>query len=335
MIDNTNRIHIIDSNKLIKRQNNNLDLYSLDNNEQPILGDRIYIPIKAIDELYIYKKCIIDTETLAFLADNNIVVHFHSRNQRHIGNFFPNSNAGVNKSGFVFLQQCRAFDNDNQRMYLAKQITRGHFQNMLSNLKYYKIDNSLTEKIGSIDAQSTISELMGLEGSAKKEYYECWNKIIKNQKSFKFTKRSKRPPADKINVLISYLNSRVYNTVLCEIYKTELDPRISFLHEPNYKNISLHLDIAEIFKPIIADKIIFKLLNKNMIKDSDFQKENGLWTLTQNGRKIIEIEIIKKLSTIKSINNMELNMRHIILKEANKIKRCILEYCDYVPYIDD
>lgn len=331
MIDKTNRTHFIITNQLIKRSQNNLDLHPLDEDGLAVNGEKTYIPIKVIDELYILKKCVIDTETLAFLADNNIVVHFFSRNQRHIGNFFPNSSNGVNKSGFALIQQLRAFDNMEHRLYIAKQITKGHMQNMAANLRAYKIENDFEQTIKILEQQSNIQELMGLEGSCKKEYYSFWNFIIKNQKSFNFIKRSKRPPADKINVLISYFNSRVYNICLCEIYKTELDPRISFLHEPNFRNLSLHLDIAEIFKPIF-DRVLFAILNKKMIKDSDFTKTNGLWSLSSNGIKTIELEIIKRLSKTENINGMELNLRYIILKEINKIKKCILEYCEYEPY---
>jgi CRISPR-associated protein Cas1 len=334
MIDNTNRTHIIASNKLIKRKSNNLDLYSLDKNGEVIKGDRTYIPLNTIDEIYILNKCLIDTETLAFLADNNILIHFHSRNQRHIGSFYPNSNKGVNKSGFVFLQQLRAFDDDVHRIYLAKQITFGHLSGLQRNLKQYNIESKMDEKINQLASAKTITEIMGIEGSAKKEYFSLWNQIIKDQKNFKFIQRSKRPPADKINVLISYLNSRIYNICLSEIYKTELDPRISFLHEPNHRGLSLHLDIAEIFKPIISDKIIFTLLNKKMLKSSDFKREKGLWKLERSGLQIIEMEIIKKLSSVRFINGMKMNFRFVILREINQIKKSIVEFSEYIPYDD-
>ena len=85
----------------------------------------------------------------------------------------------------------------------------------------------------------------------------------------------KRPPADKINSFISYVNTRIYNICLSEIYKTELDPRIGFLHEPNYRALSLHLDLAEIFKPILGDTLIFNMLNKKEITAKDFQTDAG------------------------------------------------------------
>ncbi len=332
MVENTNRTHFIMENKYIKRKSNNLELYNVDKNGIPIAYSRTSVPIKTIDELYILKKSYIDSETIAYLADNNIVIHFNSRNQRYVGSFYPSGKNSVNKSGFVLLQQARAFDDEKHRLYIAKQITFGHFKNMLNNLKFYKIKNKVEEKIESLKNCKSINEIMGVEGSAKKEYYENWNKIINNQKSFKFVTRTRRPPADKINVLISYLNSRIYSICLSEIYKTELDPRIGFLHEPNRRSLSLHLDIAEIFKPLIGDRVIFKLLNRNIIKDSHFEKDGILWKLTKDGIKIIELEIISKLSSIRYINDMKLNYRYIILKEINNLKRSIVEYTEYIPY---
>lgn len=333
MIANTNRTFIINENKLIKRQQNNLDIYSIDDSGN-VVGKREYTPIKTIDEIYILKKCIIDTETLAFLRDNNIVVHFFSRGQRHVGNFVPNGKNSVNKSGFVLLQQLRAFDDEKHRVYLAKQITKGHFLSMRENLRKYKIKNNITLKIKLLDKQNSIVEIMSLEGEVKKEYYSKWNDIIKDQANFSFTKRSRRPPADKINALISYLNARIYNICLCEIYKTELNPQIGFLHEPNFRSLSLHLDIAEIFKPILGDRLIFTLLNKKQITTSSFEKKDAIINIKKEAIKIIELELIKRLSETTIVNGMKYNLRGVILREVNKIKKSIVEFSEYIPYTE-
>jgi CRISPR-associated protein Cas1 len=80
---------------------------------------------------------------------------------------------------------------------------------------------------------------MGAEGRMRKIYYEAFNVILKN--GFEFQKREKRPPTDPINALISFGNSLMYTTVLGEIYKTQLDPTVSYLHEPSTKRFSLSL----------------------------------------------------------------------------------------------
>ena len=108
-----------------------------------------------------------------------------------------------------------------------------------------------------------------------------------------------------VNTLISFLNSLVYTTVLSEIYKTQLDPTISFLHEPGVSRFSLSLDIAEVFKPIIADRLIFSLLNRNQIQDKHFTQGLEYLHLDENGSKIILSEYDKRLK--QTINHKELN----------------------------
>ncbi len=86
----------------------------------------------------------------------------------------------------------------------------------------------------------------------------------------------------------------LYVTVLSEIYKTHLDPRIGFLHTTNFRRFTLNLDIAEIFKPIIIDRIIFTLIGKNMVTTGDFEKDMGGIMLKEKGRQVFIQEYDKK-----------------------------------------
>jgi len=110
---------------------------------------------------------------------------------------------------------------------------------------------------------------MALEGNARARYYESFNQII-NEKDFQYHSRSKRPPEDPLNAVISFGNTLVYMKVLTEIYKTHLDPRIGFLHATNFRRFTLNLDIAEIFKPILADRVLFSLIGKKNAWQKEF-----------------------------------------------------------------
>jgi len=124
---------------------------------------------------------------------------------------------------------------------------------------------------------------MAIEGDGRKEYYQSFNVIIEDP-TFRFESREKRPPKHNLDALISFGNSLLYVTVLAEIYKTHLDPRIGFLHSTNFRKFSLNLDVAEIFKPIIVDRVIFTLINKKMIDSRHFIREmNGIY-LNDRGR---------------------------------------------------
>jgi len=327
----SDRTHFLMVAGRIRREANNLkfDRYDEDLN---VVSTKP-LPIKGIDEIYILAKVDLDSYTMAFIANNNILLHFFSPFQSFRGNFFPNTSNSVNKSGFVLLQQLRAFDDEVHRLYLAKQITKGHFINGANNCKKYKIEFDVKQYLENLDKAKTIGEVMASEGAFKKNYYQAWNSIIKNQRSFKFSKRSKQPPTDKINCLISYVNTRMYNIVLSEIYKTELDPRIGFLHEPNYRSLSLHLDIAEIFKPVIGDNIIFNLLNNDELTAKSFKTNSGRIRFTNEAIKKIELSIIKKMTEQTMIGKQKLTWRQVIRREVNRIKRNIVETSEYDPFI--
>lgn len=327
----TDRTHFLMSNGRLRRQDNNLyfDRYDEDGD---VVGTKI-LPINTLDEIYILAKVDIDSYSIAFVADHNILLHFFSPYQSFRGNLFPSTSNSVNKSGFVLLQQVRAFDDVKHRLYIAKQITKGQILNGAENCKRYGVEFNLDVYLETLEKAQDIGQVMASEGAFKKNYYQAWNTIINNQRSFKFTTRSKRPPTDKLNSFISYVNTRMYNVVLSEIYKTELDPRIGFLHEPNYRSLSLHLDIAEIFKPIIGDNLIFTMLNKNEITAKDFKTDSGRIRFTNDAIKKIEMKIIGKLTEQTMIGEQKLTWRQVIRREVNQLKKTICEYTDYEPFV--
>ena len=323
----SDRTHFILSPGRLYRQDNNIYFEKFDDT-----GERAsckILPINAIDEIYILAKVQIDTYTIAFLADNNVLLHIFSPYQSFRGNFYPNTPNSVNKSGFVLLCQLRSFDDPIKRAYIAREITRAHIINDAANCKRHGVKFDAQPHLKALDAATNVPAIMAVEGAFQKLYYEKWNEIIADQRSFKFTVRSKRPPADKINSFISYVNTRIYNICLSEIYKTELDPRIGFLHEPNYRALSLHLDLAEIFKPILGDTLIFNMLNKKEITAKDFQTDAGRIKFSNDAVQKIELKMISRLCETLTVGVRELTWRQVIRREANKLKKCI---CEDAPY---
>ena len=107
----------------------------------------------------------------------------------------------------------------------------------------------------------TIEMLMGIEGNIRQHYYAEWNAIVNQE--INFNKRVMHPPDNMINSLISFVNSLIYAKTLSEVYHTQLNPTISYLHEPGARRFSLCLDISEIFKPLktlFIIRIILRLL---------------------------------------------------------------------------
>ena len=162
-------------------------------------------------------------------------------------------------------------------------------------------------------------ELMGLEGNIRERYYRCWAEIVGQE--YALAKRVKHPPDNAINALISFGNSLLYTTVLGEIYHTHLTPTVSYLHGPGERRYSLALDLSEIFKPIIVDKLIFKLLNTKQIQEKHFRKELNFCYLEESGRKIVLQEYDERLKTTIKHRALGRNVsyRHLIRLEAYKL----------------
>ena len=137
-----------------------------------------------------------------------------------------------------------------------------------------------------------------------------------------------------VNTLISYVNSLVYTTVLSQMYKTQLNPTVSFLHSPGTRRFSLCLDIAEIFKPLLADRLIFSLLNKKQITEKHFVRELNYLHLTESGSKIILAEYDKKLkNTIKHLElNKDVSYNYLIRLECYKLIKHILGEKEYKAF---
>ena len=158
---------------------------------------------------------------------------------------------------------------------------------------------------------------MSHETYLKQVYYSAFNEML--DLKIPYEKRQYRLPTNPINALISFGNSLVYTVSLSQIYRTQLNLTISFLHEPGERRFSLSLDLAEIFKPLIADRLMFRLLGRNQIRESDhFDNElNGCY-LTEEGRKIY----IREFDSV-----LKRTIKHPRLKRSVSYQRLIRLEC--------
>jgi CRISPR-associated protein Cas1 len=222
---------------------------------------------------------------------------------------------------------------------LAQRILTGAAFNMVKNLKYYntrgKDLGSIIPSIENLSARiletKNIDELMGVEGNIRKNYYEAFDLIIND---FDMQGRSYRPPLNEINALISFGNMMCYSQCLRAIHQTQLNPTISFLHEPGTRRFSLSLDLAEVFKPLLVDRVIFKVLNKKMIQSCDFEEKLNRILLRVNGKKAFVQAFEDRLT--ETINHRTLNRsvsyKHLIKLECYKLQKHILEIEEYKPF---
>lgn len=286
---------------------------------------RVPIPIEDIDSLYLFGEIDINTKALTFLSRNQICAHVFNYYGWYSGSFYPKE---FLLSGELCIRQSEYYLDEEKRLRLAKQFVISAFHGMLLNLKHYGKFEQEIEQIKSYippaKEAGTISELMGIEGNGRECYYGSFETIIKQDIEFK--KRVKHPPDNMLNALISFVNGILYAEILKEIFKTQLNPTISYLHEPGVRRYSLALDVAEIFKPIYGDRIIFELLNLNKLRKEHFDKDLNYAYLKENGRKIVAQDFDEKLRTTIYHKGLKrkVSYRKIIRLELYKIIKEIL-----------
>lgn len=296
------------------------------------------LPINKIYSIYAYGRLSFSSGVVDYLAKNGIPIHFFNYYGFYEGTFYPRETL---VSGDMVVKQASNYLDSGKRLYLAKAFVEGACGNILRNLRYYAREKpELETHITGIESEfarmpgtTTIPEVMNVEGRIRDLYYIALDGIF--PEDYKIIKRSRMPPANRMNTLISFGNSLMYTTVLSEIYNTQLNPTISFLHEPFERRFSLALDVSEIFKPIIIDRIILKLVNKNMLDADCFRGELGDMLLSEKGKKIFLAEYNEKLSTTINHRGLERNVsfKRLIRLELYKLAKHCLGEKDYKPLI--
>lgn len=324
------RSFYIYNNGQLKRKDNSIEFVDE-------YGERRYIPIETVGEIYVMSEMDFNTNLINFLSKYGIVVHFFNYYSFYTGSFQPREKL---VSGNLLINQAEHYSNGEKRIILAQKFIDGASYNIYRNLRYYngrgKDVQSFMDKIEALrkDIYKTesIHELMGYEGNIRKTYYEAWNIIIDQDIDFK--KRVRNPPDNMVNTLISFINTLVYTKVLSAIYNTQLNPTISYLHEPGERRFSLSLDISEIFKPIIADRLIFSLLNKKQITEKSFTKDLNCLHLKKEASKTIAAELDSRLQT--TIKHKELNKsvsyEYLMKLECYKLIKHLIGEKEYDPF---
>ena len=200
-------------------------------------------------------------------------------------------------------EQFRFADDESEALPFARSFIIGKIYNCRWVLERTKRDHALRVNSERIAAQSeklrqslanvrnctSIDELRGVEGLAAKDYFFTFDDLILRDKDdFFFQQRSRRPPLDRANALLSFVYSLLTSDCIAALQGVGLDPYVGFLHTDRPGRASLALDLVEEFRPAIADRFVLTLINTGVIKPSQFEvRENGGVFLSEGGRKTV------------------------------------------------
>jgi|SRR5690625_55026 len=258
--------------------------------------ERLPFPVEQVESLYVFGEVDINTKLITFLAQNAIPVFFFDYYGNYTATLYPREPI---LSGRLRVEQVRHYLNKKCRLIIARAFVDAAVFNILRVLKYYATRTSGLAEEGILAAiegieseRSTLADardvptLMGAEGRSRDLYYRAWPHILGSEAAaFPFDKRERRPPSNEINALISFGNALCYSGVLRQIYRTALDPTVSYLHEPGDRRFSLALDVSEVFKPLLVDRGIFRLIKNREITPRHFEERLGGVYLNESGRR--------------------------------------------------
>jgi CRISPR-associated endonuclease Cas1 subtype I-C len=259
-------------------------------------GRRI-LPLVRIDHLVLFGGATITDDLLLRCADDGRSVSWLTSMGR-----FRARVAGPTAGNPLLRQaQHRAAESTDQRLGIAIAMVAGKIHNARQVLLRTARDTSghrqtalrataelQAQRLALLATATRTDEVLGVEGIAARDYFAAVPYLVSNSKQWKVVGRSKRPPTDPVNCLLSFLYGMLRVAVHGALEQVGLDPYIGFLHGVRPGKPALALDLMEEFRPLLADRLAFTMLNRRELTLDDFEAlPNGAYRLTEAGRKTV------------------------------------------------
>ena len=297
------------------------------------------LPLAQIDRIVLAGAVQLTTQTIDLLLKHFIPVSFMTIYGDYRGQLTPPTHKNV---GLRLLQYDRYRD-DGFRLKQAKAIISAKIRNCQELVQkhhrshaelelHFELDG-LDVALGSVPSSREIECLMGYEGTAARHYFHAFGKMVR--KEFVFERRSKRPPKDPVNALLSLGYTLLFHEMVTAIEAIGLDPYLGFLHEVDYGRASLAVDLCEEFRYLI-DSLVLAMINRGELNHYDFKKgDDGGYFLVDNGRKTFYAAYEHKVRTeISYLNGDSMSYRRIFFRQAESLAQVVKgESLDYTPFL--
>jgi CRISPR-associated protein Cas1 len=222
---------------------------------------------------------------------------------------------------------------------VARQLVVGKLKNSRTLLRRHLEEDSqglldqlaeFTEKAGRAASAET---LLGLEGMAAKTYFAGFAELLQGGEAFNIEGRNRRPPRDPVNALLSFVYALLVKELTLVLHAVGFDPMLGFYHRPRYGRPSLALDMAEPFRPLIADSVVLTLVNNGEVTASDFLRRAGAVALTPAGRRAVIAAFERRLDSLVThpLFGYQISYRRILEVQARLLARTLLGEIDRYP----
>lgn len=312
------------------------------------------IPIHHLESICVFGPSTISPPALDLCWENGVAVNYLSE----FGYLQARLTGVADTSVALRRAQFRAADLPARAAAITRQIIAGKLQNSRNSLLRGGRESEISEEKSQItdatdalarqirrlaefpisDSKSQMDELRGIEGMGAVTYFGVFGLLLKQQREdFSFTTRTRRPPRDRINCLLSFLYALIRHDCIAALTSIGLDPFVGFLHAERPNRPALALDLMEEFRPWLADRLAVTLINRQQIGSDDFKlREGGAVEFTDAGRKrVITAYQQRKQETLNHpLLDQNLRLGQLPFIQARVLARHLRgDIADYIPLV--
>jgi len=296
------------------------------------------LPLAQIDRVVLAGAVQLSTQVMELFLKHGIPVAFMTVYGRYRGRLTPPTHKNV----ALRLNQYQKYLDEGFRLRQARILVEAKIKNCEELVQKYQRSHgevdlfselkSLPSILPDVKVAPSIGSLMGLEGTAARNYFRAFGRMVRRE--FAFEGRSKRPPKDPVNALLSLGYTLLFNEMVTAAEAVGLDPYLGFLHEVEYGRASLAVDLVEEFRYLI-DALVLALVNRGELTREDFrQAEDGGYYLIDDGRKKFYRSYETKIRTEVLHNGDAVTYRRVFFNQAEALARVIRdEEPQYKPYL--
>jgi len=309
---------------------------------------KVSIPIHHLESVCIFGASSVSPPALDLCWEHGVAVNYLSE----FGYLQARMTGVADTSVTLRRAQFRAADDPAQCRRIARQVIAGKIQNSRNSLlRAGREAESETERkeleqtiqflasfLHDLEQAPDLDTVRGIEGAASQHYFSVFRFLLKQQREvFSFKGRSRRPPRDRINCLLSFLYALVRHDCVAALTAIGLDPFVGFLHCERPNRPALALDLMEEFRPWLADRLAVTLINRQQVGPDDFRlRDGGAVEFTEAGRKrVITAYQQRKQDTLQHpLLDQNLRVAQMPFVQARILARCLRkDIADYVPLL--
>jgi CRISPR-associated protein Cas1 len=288
------------------------------------------VPAQTVEQVVLMGNPQVTGDALVYALELGMPIHYLSEFGKYLGSALP----GYSRNGPLRLAQYALYHDTQRRLELVKAIVSAKIHNQHLVLYRYKLmGNPLKSHKKLVAEQTTLDQVRGVEGLAAKDYFGCWDALLKEPWSF--PRRNRRPPTDPVNSLLSFAYGLLRVQVTAAVHLAGLDPYIGYLHEVHHGQPSMVLDLMEEFRPLVADSLVLSVLSHRELQPDDFTESLGAYRLSEDGRKTFLQAFERKMNDEfkHPVFEYRCTYRRAIELQARLLSRHLQEGVSYKPLV--